>query len=135
MDVGPALWLVMTAGGAALLAAVLAWAMLATRRRSPSARGATEAATLELYRAEEAARHRREEGGAATAAGPIPNDRALTVTRARQAVTGHNVSIVLRISLILALIAGIFLVGRFWKEARMLPGQTEVPAPGVRGAG
>src|SRR4051812_49128464 len=54
-NIGPALWLLMTAGGAALLGVALAFSLISTRRRrdNPIAQRLTSTATRELYREEE----------------------------------------------------------------------------------
>jgi hypothetical protein len=114
MDVGPALWLVMTLGGAALLGLALAYGVITTRRRreSPAAQRATDAGTHAIYRDEEERRAHIEEGGE-----PVVGHsgrRAVTVTEARQGVIGHNVSVVLLVSLFLAVLAGIGLYGYLW---------------------
>jgi anti-sigma-K factor RskA len=58
---GPALWLLMTAGGAAILAIALAYGVISTRRRrdNPLAQRLTTAATRELYREEDSERQWR----------------------------------------------------------------------------
>lgn len=112
MATGPALWFIMTLGGVILLGMALAYGMISTRRRSvnPVAQRLTDAATLEVYREEEAKRA-REEGTR-----PVhERERSgITVTEARQAVSGHNVYVVLGWSLALAIIAGVGLIGYFW---------------------
>jgi hypothetical protein len=56
------LWLLMVAGGAALLGAGIAYNLIVTRRRrnDPAAQRRTERATEALYRKEEKAREREE---------------------------------------------------------------------------
>ena len=43
-------------------------------------------------------------------------------TQARQGVTGHNVRIVLMVSLLLAVAAGIVLIGTFWAHSPWVGG-------------
>ena len=56
MDTGGAGWALQTIIGAALLVAVLLWAVLRNRKSTPAERDRTERATKDLYREEEAAR-------------------------------------------------------------------------------
>jgi hypothetical protein len=114
MDAGPALWLLMTLGGAALLGLALAYGLITTRRRreNPVAQRMTEAGTREVYRDEEERRAHIEEGGEPVAG--HSGDEAITVTEARQGVVGHNVNVVLLVSLLLAVLAGIGLYGYLW---------------------
>src|SRR5436190_16764668 len=107
MNIGPTLWLLMTLGGAALLALALAYGVISTRRRrtNPVAQRLTEAGTREVYREEEERRERMD-AGSATTARPHAAGEPITVTEARQGVTGHNVRVVLLVSLALALLAG-----------------------------
>jgi Flp pilus assembly protein TadB len=114
MSVGPTLWLIMTVGGAALLGLALAYSVISTRRRREStvAQRATEAGTREVYREEEERRERIEGGGGHV--GPHREGEAITVTEARQAVTGHNVSLVLWTSLVLAVLAAVGMYGYLW---------------------
>jgi hypothetical protein len=62
----PGLWLLITAGGAAVLGLALAYALISTRRRraNRAAQAATAAATRDLYRHEEEQRKLEEEGEA-----------------------------------------------------------------------
>jgi hypothetical protein len=64
MDLAPWLWLLITAGGAALLGLAIAYNMAITRRRrqNAAAQRRTDAATREVYRQEEAERKREEAG-------------------------------------------------------------------------
>ena len=43
-------------------------------------------------------------------------------TQARQGVTGHNVRVVLMVSLLLAVTAGVVLVGYFWTHSPWVGG-------------
>ena len=111
MDIGPALWLFMTLGGAALLGAGLAYGLISTRRRrkNPVAQRVTEAGTREVYHAEEERRADIEDKGTAIAA--QSGRKIVTATEARQGVVGHNVNVVLVASLSLAILTGI---GLYW---------------------
>jgi hypothetical protein len=114
MDAGPALWLVMTLGGAALLGLAMAYGVISTRRRrdNPVAQRATDAGTRDIYHDEEERRAHIEERGEPVAGHSGP--RPVTVTEARQGVAGHNVNVVLLVSLFLAVLAGIGLYGYLW---------------------
>jgi Flp pilus assembly protein TadB len=114
MSPGPTLWLVMTLGGAALLGLALAYGMLSTRRRreNPVAQRLTDAGTREVYREEEERRERRE-SDADDAPAHAGGDE-VTVTEARQGVTGHHVTAVLGISMLLTVLAGVALFGYLW---------------------
>ena len=46
----------------------------------------------------------------------------ISTTAARQGVTGHNVRIVLMVSLLLAVAAGIVLIGTFWAHSPWVGG-------------
>jgi hypothetical protein len=104
VNISPALWLFMTAGGAAILAIALAYAVISTRRRrdNPLAQRLTTAATRELYREEDSERPDHSPVRVEKAELGSP---AITITQARQGVRGHNVAIVLSVSLFLAAVA------------------------------
>ena len=109
MSTGPAFWLIMTIGGAVLLGVALTYGLISTRKRreNPVAQRLTDAATRELYREEEAIRvHKEGEVG--------ERSQAISATEARQAVSGHNVNIVLTASLMLAVVAGVGLLAYVW---------------------
>ena len=55
---------------------------------------------------------------------PEHSDGQITIstTAARQGVTGHNVRIVLMVSLLLAATAGVVLVGTFWAHSPWVGG-------------
>jgi Flp pilus assembly protein TadB len=117
MSIGAALWFIMTLGGAVLLGVALAYGLMYTRKRreNPVAQRLTNAATRELYRQEEVKRAREERSD-------VVNERersGVTVTEARQSVSGHNVNIVLVVSLLLAVIAGVGLA-YFWMHPALL---------------
>ena len=46
----------------------------------------------------------------------------ISTTEARQGVTGHNVRIVLMVSLLMAVTAGVVLVGYFWAHSPWVGG-------------
>ena len=46
----------------------------------------------------------------------------ISTTEARQGVTGHNVRVVLMVSLLLAVTAGVVLVGYFWTHSPSVGG-------------
>jgi hypothetical protein len=109
MNTGPAFWLIMTVGGVVLLGVALTYGLISTRKRreNPVAQRLTDAATRELYHEEEARRvHREGEAGEVHVRGSSEG-QVISVTEARQAVSGHNVNIVLGASLILAAVAGV----------------------------
>jgi hypothetical protein len=109
MSTGPAFWLIMTIGGAVLLGVALTYGLISTRKRreNPVAQRLTDAATRELYREGEAIRvHKEGEVG--------ERSQVISATEARQAVSGHNVNIVLTASLMLAVVAGIGLLAYVW---------------------
>ncbi len=114
MSPGPTLWFIMTLGGAVLLGVALAYGMVSTRRRreNPVAQRLTNAATREVYGEEEERRQRIE--GDAEAAPAHPGGEEVTLTQARQGVTGHNASVVLAVSTLLAALAGVALFGYLW---------------------
>lgn len=114
MDVGPALWLVMTLGGAALLGVAIAYGVISTRRRREStlAQRVTEAGTRDVYRHEEERRADLEDDGAPVAA--RSRNEVVTATEARQGAAGYDVGAVLAVSLFLAILAGIGLFGYLW---------------------
>ena len=62
----PALWLIMTAGGALVLGAAIAYGMRSTQRRrqDPAAQARTDRATRDLYKREEAKRAREDDDAA-----------------------------------------------------------------------
>jgi len=102
MDTGAAFWLIMTVGGAVLLGVGLAYGLISTRQRreNPVAQRLTDAATREVNNEEE--EKRRRDAGLRAGHGNEPK-----ITKARQGVTSHKVSVVLTASLVLALFAGI----------------------------
>ena len=108
MKMGPALWLFMTAGGAAILAIALAYGVMSTRRRrdNPLAQRLTTAATRELYREEDSERPDHNPGRVEKAELGSPS---ATITQVRQGVRGHNAAIVLGVSLFLAAVAALAL--------------------------
>jgi hypothetical protein len=113
MDVGTALWLVMTLGGASLLGVAIAYGVISTRRRQNAlAQRVTEAGTRDVYRREEERRADLEEDGAPVAA--RSRNEMVTATEARQGAAGYDVSAVLAVSLLLAVLAGIGLFGYLW---------------------
>jgi hypothetical protein len=114
MDVGPVLWLLMTVGGAGLLGLALAYGLVSTRRRreNPVAQRLTEIGTRDVYRDEEERRAHIEEGSAPVVGHSQSKD--VTVTEARQAVTGHYVHVVLITSLFLAVLAAVSIYAYLW---------------------
>jgi hypothetical protein len=114
MDIGPALWLFMTLGGAALLGAGLAYGLISTsrRRKNPMAQRVTEAGTRDVYHAEEERRADIEDEGTAVAA--RSGREIVTATEARQGVVGHHVIVVLMVSLFLAVLAALGLYAYHW---------------------
>ena len=105
METSAAFWFILTVGGAVLLGVGLAYGLISTRQRreNPVAQRLTDAATREVYNEEE--ERRRHDAGSEPRHGDEPN-----ITKARQGVTDHKVSIVLAASLLLALFAGIGLL-------------------------
>jgi hypothetical protein len=97
-----------TAGGAAILAIVLAYGVISTRRRrdNPLAQRLTTAATRELYRGEGSQRPDHNPGRVEKAELGSPS---ATITQVRQGVRGHNAAIVLGVSLFLAAVAALAL--------------------------
>jgi hypothetical protein len=113
-SIGPAFWLVMTLGGAALLGLALAWGVISTHRRqqSATAQRMSDAATSGLYRAEEQRRVHEEgdDGDVHTPAG-----QAISTTKARQGVAHNRMNLVLHASLILAVICAVGLA-YYWMQ-------------------
>src|SRR5262245_15340946 len=112
MSIAPVLWLLITAGGAALLGIVLLIGLVTTRRRreNPVAQRLTNAATREMYPTEDELRPDRMVPGTPSTS-DAPN---ITITEARQGVRGHKVSTVLGLSLALAALAAFILYGWLW---------------------
>ena len=110
MKMGPALWLFMTAGGAAILAIALAYGVMSTRRRrdNPLAQRLTTAATRELYREEDSERPDHNPGRVEKAELGSPS---ATITQVRRRVRCYNAAIVLGVcvSLFLAAVAALAL--------------------------
>jgi len=112
MSVAPVLWLLITAGGAALLGVVLMIGLVTTRRRreNPVAQRLTEAATREMYHTEDKLRPDRMVPGPPSTS----NAPEITITGARQGVRGHKVSTVLSVSLAFTALAALILYGWLW---------------------
>jgi Flp pilus assembly protein TadB len=107
MNIGPVFWIIMTVGGALLLGLGLAYGLAVTRKRreNPVAQRLTDEATRQLYEQEEDARRQRD---------AEPRVHRANITKTRQGITGHNVSLVLVTSVTLAVLTGAGLFAYLW---------------------